>query len=268
MRSTHLSPKGHRGEVRLLLEGFQMLNKNQRQFRKEMKKVQKAAEKNKNSPYYSYVQDEVITDYYAGPAKTKRRSGGFIGRTIRFLLTFIVIGFIFIGVVRFLHSSSQLQNLNQVQTIKEFSLEQKALYDYISKVSNTQTEVSTIMKYAVNELPKTAKRDTTYESNLKKYLDRLRNIVGEMSLGNVPSTAEKLNELEIQLLTVQHEQLTYLLSSVENKNPALREQYNILNEKVNLLGTQIQSETIRALKASGMNYQIKEDGVIEYGMIR
>ncbi|KIL37326.1 hypothetical protein SD71_01160 [Cohnella kolymensis] len=233
-----------------------MLNSNQRRFRKEMMKAQKEANRKKANPYYSYVEDRVITDYYSVPNKKKAR--GFVRATMRWLFTLVVCGLIVIGAVTYF--SSQPTNLD----LKQVSPKQKAVFDYLSSFDSSDAELQKMMNYAVTSFPKKMKRDPKYEANLKQYLNRLHEMVKELSGRDVPEAVAKLHDIKIQALTVYHEQLTYLLSSVENKNPALVDNFNVLNQKVNLLNTQSRAEMIRAITSVGMQYSLLEDGTIQY----
>lgn len=248
-----------------------MLNSNQRRFRKEMIKAQKEADWKKANPYYSYVEDRVITDYYSGPSKKKAR--GFLSAATRWLLSLVVCGLIVIGAVKYV--SSQPANLDRVQAAEllptvsqEASSEQQAVFDYLSSFDSSAAELQNMMNYAVTALPKKVRRDPEYEANLKQYLERLREWVEELSGRQVPPAVVKLHDTKIQVFSVHHEQLTYLLSSVENKNPALVQNYNVLNEKVKLLNTQSRSEMIRAITSAGMTYRLLDDGTIAYRMTK
>lgn len=259
-----------------------MLTKNQRRFRKEMKKVQQTAERRKVDPFYSYVEDEVITDYYsqASNKKTSRK----MTTTLWIILSILIIIGIYRFFIPFVTDYKGEQTAQQVGTMKQTEnkpqmfqtieskkntkqyKEQEKLFQYLGSYKLFIAEVYEYINYGATQFPQTQERNPTYEADVSQYIKRIRSIVGEIGVEEIPESAGKLKDLHIELLSISHEQLTYLLSSVENNNPTLVDHFNILNEESQLIQVKIKSEMILALSSVGMKYRVLEDGRIEYSM--
>lgn len=257
-----------------------MTTDTQKEFKKQMKELQKQKNNSDSNQFYSYVEKDYIDNYYTKKKKARIRNIGIASIIPLALGVYSIFTWIqplinepsSINYLTSSNVSNNMQpngNINPISLIKTNKLIKKheKIIDYISKIDSSDKEILDMLNQRFEEF-KNVQNNLTLK---KSYIEMLQNdkvrmkaIISEKVKLECPEEFSLHHNTVIEKYNTYYEQLLYLIDATKTNSQESINKINLLNDKIKLYAEQQIQALLKGFDATNIKYEVKEDGNIRY----
>ncbi len=225
-----------------------MPTKTQKEFRKQMKEIQRERLSKNNNEYYSYVARDKISSYYN--KNVKRKMSLIFKILIPILIVELVFAFFYYGNNNGLFDiKSNKSNKPTSQIIT--STTQRKIIDYIDMIQQFNTRIDDLSKQV-------------QDIDINSYIEVINQIDAEINNLSVPDQVAGYHKYFIERISAYKDFISYYQKYSDDRT---QNNTDLLNESINRMNrssTNERTALIKCFEQNGIKYEVQHDGSIRY----
>lgn len=238
----------------------------QRNFKRQMKEIEKELKKKKNEGFYSYIEGDYINSYYETRRKKQRivKAVSITGLLI-FLWNFYAIS----TWINPIFYSLTGKNLPTVNLFDFKGRKQKEVVEYLQVINTEEERIKILLQYrALDFINAFINRPLSneYYKEISEHALEIKNIISKVETMNPPDEMKTYHQITLKKFYVCGEIFDLIFQIAEEKNintNKLIEKINTAIIDFNYFDLKSREELINVFNKIGMKYELS-NGQIRY----
>ncbi|RXT00974.1 hypothetical protein EIZ39_25785 [Ammoniphilus sp. CFH 90114] len=253
-----------------------MLNRTQRNFRKEVDKITKEQEKTNKETIYSYVQGDFI-EYYTSPQRrVEKKRVKNRGKFVRiFMIGFILYcAYTWIdrelwsaladNVAKLVVESPALSQAQRAIPAVVIHPKQQEVIDYLQFIRQKDQEIQAHFDYALSSYSDAwvdSKQQAEYLQKTRENQAVINQILTHVMQTPFPQEMQSFYEVVVQKYKSMSESHVYAITAVQNKDKQSDSQFRVIYNQVQILGQEQMVELTKVFDNVGIQWEKTEAGI-------
>jgi hypothetical protein len=247
-----------------------MSTKTQKNFKKQMREIQKDLSDKNQEEYYSYIEKTHIKNYYSINRKRK-----FITVSLASLLTILYFGYslytYLTPVIRY-RSSQAVPAISRAVRDEPYSsgvtsAKYTKIVTYLDKITSYDRVIMPYLNITINEFNNTLNKKldkTVFIQNSSSRIKQLENTNLLMADIKIPEEFKDFHMTVMNKFNTLLTEITFCTEAISNYNLSSSNTIRTLSEKADRLAREQREKLLKAFDSTGIKYEIEKDSIRYY----